>query len=156
LGRDELAAASIPDSRVSRRHLHVALHDGRWSVRDLGSRNGTFVGGKPARAASDLAAPGVRIGHTPLPPARNPGPYVSPGLPPPWGVVMGPAVAAVHQRIALIAESGANLLVHGESGAGKELAAEAFHAATGRKPLVVVNCATIQKELAERVLFGAR
>jgi DNA-binding NtrC family response regulator len=156
LGRDELAAAGIPDGRVSRRHLHVTLDGDRWSVRDLGSRNGTFVDGRQAQGARDLAVPVVRIGHTLILPVRDTGPHVSPGVSFREGIVMGPALAAVHERIALIARSGASLLVHGGSGAGKELATEAFHAATGRKPLVAVNCATIQKELAERVLFGAR
>jgi DNA-binding NtrC family response regulator len=50
------------------------------------------------------------------------------------------------------------LLVTGESGSGKEIAAKAFHGAepTARAPFIAVNCATIPKDLAERLLFGSR
>ena len=50
------------------------------------------------------------------------------------------------------------MLLTGPSGVGKELAAQAYHAATGRPqgPLVAINCATISRDLAESLLFGAR
>jgi transcriptional regulator with PAS, ATPase and Fis domain len=52
------------------------------------------------------------------------------------------------------------LYVLGESGAGKELAARAFHdaryASKGEAPFVAVNCAAIPEGLAERLLFGAK
>ncbi len=157
LGRDELAAMGVPDKRVSRRHLHVELDGGRWSVRDLGSRNGTFVDGEARDEAERLLAPVIRIGRTLILPVGDVRPHLSPGLAVRDGVVMGPALAAAHHRVALVAGSGGSLLIDGGSGSGKELAAQAFHAATGSsRPLVAVNCATIQKELAERVLFGAR
>ena len=70
---------------------------------------------------------------------------------------MGPALHALYERIALVGRTGSSVLIHGGSGSGKELAAAAFHAAgQGERPLVAVNCATIPKELAERMLFGAR
>ncbi len=158
LGRDEASrTAGVPDKRVSRHHLCVALEGGRWTVHDLGSRNGTFVDGHPCDHAADLAAPVIRMGRTLILPVSDTRPHVSPGLAVRDGVVMGPALAAAHRRIVLVARSGGSLLVSGGSGSGKELAAQAFHAATGSsRDLVAVNCATIQKELAERVLFGAR
>jgi DNA-binding NtrC family response regulator len=157
LGRDELAAMGVPDKRVSRRHLRVELAGGRWSVRDLGSRNGTFVDGHPCDHAVDLVEPVIRMGRTLILPVGDIRPHVAPGLAVRDGVVMGPALAAAHRRIVLVAKSGGSLLVNGGSGSGKELAAQAFHAATGSgRALIAVNCATIQRELAERVLFGAR
>ena len=50
------------------------------------------------------------------------------------------------------------LLLTGESGTGKEIAARTFHAAAGKPnaPFSAVNCATIPRELAERLLFGSR
>ncbi|MFC7703631.1 sigma-54 interaction domain-containing protein [Plastorhodobacter daqingensis] len=61
----------------------------------------------------------------------------------------------LRQLIALVARSQAPVLVQGETGAGKELVAEALHMASGRKgPLVSVNCAAIPAELLESELFG--
>ncbi|MDI1446362.1 sigma 54-interacting transcriptional regulator [Polyangium sp. 6x1] len=159
LGRDELAAAAIPDGRVSRRHVRIELDGERWIVRDLGSRNGTFVGGRQVQSARNLSECVVRIGHTVMLPVGDRRPYESRPLVVDARAVMGSSLQMLRERVALIARSGANLLVLGESGAGKELCAEAFHAASApgpSRPFVAVNCATIQKELAERILFGAR
>jgi transcriptional regulator with GAF, ATPase, and Fis domain len=56
------------------------------------------------------------------------------------------------------ARSGDVLLLGGESGAGKEVAARAFHASgpSASGPFVAVNCATLPHGLAESLLFGAR
>jgi pSer/pThr/pTyr-binding forkhead associated (FHA) protein len=44
LGRSTDCAAVLRDHSVSRQHARMELHDGRWSVVDLESRNGLFVG----------------------------------------------------------------------------------------------------------------
>ncbi len=48
------------------------------------------------------------------------------------------------------------LLIEGESGVGKEVIAQAIHAASprARKPLIVVNCGAIPANLVESELFG--
>lgn len=157
LGRDELAAAGLPDGRMSRRHVRVEIAEDGWAVRDLGSRNGTRVDGREIQSARRLGSAVLRVGRTVMLLVGDHRPYESPGIQVHDGVVMGPRMAAFHERIALLARSGTSLLVHGGSGTGKELAANTFHAAGGaERPFVAVNCATIQRELAERILFGAR
>ena len=54
-----------------------------------------------------------------------------------------------------VAESNSTVLIQGETGTGKELAAEAVHAASKKKGhFVPVNCAAIPNELLESELFG--
>jgi DNA-binding NtrC family response regulator len=55
-----------------------------------------------------------------------------------------------------LARTELSLLICGETGTGKELAARAVHAASARadKPFVVLDCTTIPPNLAASVLFG--
>jgi len=46
IGRSEDADLTIPDTKISRLHCRVEHLDGRWTVRDLDSRNGTWIGGR--------------------------------------------------------------------------------------------------------------
>jgi hypothetical protein len=157
LGREELTAAGIDDARVSRSHVLVEREGDRWCVRDLGSRNGTYVHGRPAQVVRH-AAPVIRVGRTLLIATRDCRPFAAPGVVVRGDAILGPTLQAVHARVAATAASRAHLLIQGESGTGKELAARAYHAASGaeQRPFVAVNCATIPRELAERILFGAR
>ena len=67
-----------------------------------------------------------------------------------------PQMAQLKRMINVVGPSGATVLVLGESGAGKELAAAAIHSASERadKPFVAIDCATLQAALFESELFG--
>src|SRR6266545_4210358 len=64
----------------------------------------------------------------------------------------------VFELLQSVAPLDTTLLVHGETGVGKELLARAVHFASGRrdKPFIAVNCAAIPAELFESELFGFR
>lgn len=75
-----------------------------------------------------------------------------------FGEILGrsPALERVLHQVAMVAPTGANVLILGESGTGKELVARAIHQRSGRanKPLVKVNCGSIPRELFESEFFG--
>jgi len=66
------------------------------------------------------------------------------------------AMQALFSEILLAASSDANVLITGETGAGKELAAQAIHDNSGRakKPYLQVHCAALPENLLEAELFG--
>jgi DNA-binding NtrC family response regulator len=67
-----------------------------------------------------------------------------------------PAMVAVYKLIAQAARTDATVLITGETGAGKELAARAIHqfSARANKPFIAVNCAGLTDTLLESELFG--
>jgi two-component system NtrC family response regulator len=66
------------------------------------------------------------------------------------------AVKQIRFLIDKVAPTDVPVLITGESGSGKEVAATAIQARSRRadKPYVIKNCATLQKELARSELFG--
>jgi PAS domain S-box-containing protein len=62
----------------------------------------------------------------------------------------------VYDRIQLAAKSDATVLVHGDTGTGKELAANAIHMNSSRrdKPFIKLNCSALSESLLESELFG--
>jgi DNA-binding NtrC family response regulator len=67
-----------------------------------------------------------------------------------------PAIRAVVRQVEKIAPSDAPVLIQGETGSGKELAARAVHHASARRggPFVAVNCGAFPDGLIETELFG--
>lgn len=67
-----------------------------------------------------------------------------------------PVMRDLYGRIHKVAPTDATILVHGETGTGKELVARALHEESRRrcKPLISVNCAAIPETLIEAELFG--
>ena len=66
------------------------------------------------------------------------------------------AMEGVLHDVERVAETGATVLIHGETGTGKELIARAVHNASLRRerPLIKVNCAAIPATLIESEFFG--
>jgi two-component system response regulator GlrR len=71
-------------------------------------------------------------------------------------VTRSPVMEDLLAQARLVAESDASVLIHGQSGTGKELLARAVHKASPRHegPFVAVNCSAIPESLMESELFG--
>lgn len=54
LGRDPAAEVFLDDTAVSRRHARITVRGTQATLEDLGSKNGTFLGGKPVTAPALL------------------------------------------------------------------------------------------------------
>ena len=150
----------LTDTTVSRYHLELQVRREGLAVRDLDSTNGTRWGGARVQAIT-LTEPGrLRLGkHTELAveaedvPAAL-GAYAGDR----FGDVIGaaPPMRALFALLARVAPSDATVLLEGETGTGKEAIAEAIHRHGGRSsgPFVVVDCASIPRELIASELFG--
>jgi formate hydrogenlyase transcriptional activator len=79
-----------------------------------------------------------------------------PGFGLPRIVGNSPALDRVLAMVRVVAPTDATVLIHGETGTGKELIAEAIHKYSDRAtaPFVKVNCAAIPASLLESELFG--
>ena len=149
----------IADPTVSRYHFSITWDDIGPRLRDLDSTNGTFVDG--FRVLDLYLTPGAVIlaGRAQLE-LRDGGREVDEPLfhDDRFGPLVGRSVAmrrlfAVLDRVA---QSDATVLVEGETGTGKELAARAIHERSRRRggPFVVVDCASMPPTTLHSELFG--
>jgi DNA-binding NtrC family response regulator len=148
----------VDDDRVSRRHTQIDLKGDGVHLRDLGSRNGTYVDGDRIVDVTYAKVPTIlRLGKTLFLFSDDLRLFFDGRVDVNASEVVGPTLRKVRSEIARAGMSGDSLLLTGPSGSGKELAARAFHAASGAKgPFIAVNCATIATGVAERLLFGNR
>jgi formate hydrogenlyase transcriptional activator len=74
------------------------------------------------------------------------------------GEIIGcaPALQEALRKVAAVAATDSTVLIHGETGTGKELIAQALHAQSTRrdKPMIKLNCSAISAGLVESELFG--
>jgi DNA-binding NtrC family response regulator len=148
----------LDDAEVSGAHCEVRAGAEGLLLRDLGSKNGTFVGGLRVREAWLTSACTIRLGSSAVdfePLGREHAEIAS-------GERFGPLIGAtaamrrVFRILAEVAPTEISVLVKGETGTGKELAAVAIHEASPRAggPFAVLDCGAIPASLAESALFG--
>jgi len=75
---------------------------------------------------------------------------------PPMLVGLSQAVKDIRYLVEKVAPTEVPVLITGDSGVGKDVVAHAIHSASRRadKPLIIKNCATLQKDLSRSELFG--
>jgi DNA-binding NtrC family response regulator len=158
VGRNEQCDLVLADEKVSAVHMEVVATSDGVRVRDLGSRNGTFLGAHRIVEAylseeATLACGDTRLSFSPSKPEQVPMSRAKA-----FGPMVGrsPQMRALFERLRILAKADLTLLVLGETGTGKELVAQAIHHASPRahEPFVVVDCGAIPPSLAESILFG--
>ncbi|HQY62679.1 MAG: sigma 54-interacting transcriptional regulator [Myxococcales bacterium] len=158
IGRNEACDLVLDDKRVSAVHVELIATERGVRVRDLGSRNGTFLGDTRVGEVYLLKPTVFSVGEsvlefTPSTPETVEIPEVAA-----FGPLVGSSAGmrAVFERCRKAAPTELTVLILGETGCGKELVAQAIHQASTRahKPFVVVDCGSIPPSLAESALFG--
>jgi len=149
----------LHDPSVSRHHCVLEVGAEGVLLRDLGSTNGTTLGG--SRIITAFASPGavIGVGQSLLSFERTHRHLEEPlSDEPQFGEVLGQSVAMrrLFAQAKQIANSDATVLIEGETGTGKGLLASAIHEASLRKdgPFVIVDCGAIPATLIESELFG--
>src|SRR5262245_23636518 len=197
LGRDPGSQLNIPDHLMSRRHCTLEMNAGCFTLRDVGSSNGTYVNGIPVRERLLAHGDRIRAGDsvllflhqaepdregTPLDPTGPAFDELTERVPRPAadesrsgdldseGAIVAEVLSgrvalqahdmvgdsapmrAVYERICKAAPSDCTVLICGETGTGKELAARAIHqnSPRARHPFVAVNCRVLTESLLER------
>ena len=149
----------LSDRTVSKHHVQIEEHPDGYLVRDLGSRNGSFMNG--ARIREAFFAPGstVQLGNTVLrfePPAEKASLSVSARSA--FGEIQGagPKIREVFGLLEKVAPSDLSVLILGETGTGKEVVARSIHQESRRRarPFVVFDCSAVSRELIDSALFG--
>jgi transcriptional regulator with PAS, ATPase and Fis domain len=156
IGSDATAQVSLSDPHVSRRHAEIVSANGSVILRDLQSRNGTYVDGIAVKEVILQGPATIRIGGTTLRfeteaqrPATGPKRF---------GDAVGPSteMQGVFEILERLAPSDLTITILGETGVGKDVLACAVHDASSRRdgPFIVFDCGAATPTLIESALFG--
>ncbi len=170
IGRARDAHLQLQDHAASRRHARLCCGPGSYALCDLGSHNGTWVNGERLCGPRVLASrDAITIcdatlffyrdasegaGPSPVSAANEAAPTVQVG-----GrtvVIADPAMSGIFSLLRRLARSDLSVLLCGETGTGKEIAAAALHDGSrrGTERLLTLNCAALAESMAEGELFG--
>jgi DNA-binding NtrC family response regulator len=171
VGSDPTCGIVIDDPHVSRKHAEISRTGEGVLLRDLGSRNGTFVGRIAVKEVTLTSGAEIRLGTTLMrfelggeqgrlgrlarAPIRDEEIAHVPGR---FGRAVGSS-AAMRRLFALLARlapTELTLTLIGETGTGKDVLARAVHDASRRadEPFVVFDCGAVAPSLIESELFG--
>jgi DNA-binding NtrC family response regulator len=158
VGRAEGADIRLADPTVSQ--FHAELHSGfdRITVVDLGSTNGTRVGDTLLERGAVPSGAMVTVGSSVLRVELASALRTEASRSMSFGSLVGTS-APMRELFAVLerlARTDLGVLLEGETGTGKEVAARAIHEKSRRAsgPFVALDCTTIPPTLAESVLFG--
>ncbi len=131
IGRELLQATS--DDRISRQHARVVWKDKRYSVTDLGSRNGTYVGGHALVDREVTVTPPsvVRTGRTVSVLLEDIRKFEGSTIENRHDAIIGASTHALWAQMEQAARASKNLLIIGEPGSGKGRMARGYAGVRG-------------------------
>ena len=166
LGTDSLRIGSAPDCElvlrdptVSTRHAEIAVTRSGYLIRDLHSKNGVLIGRVPIERAYLVDGLRIELGETVITVhATGDRHSIALSAPGRFGemVVFSLRMRAMAAELERLARSETTILLEGETGTGKEVAARAVHTASTRSggPFVVLDCGAFPHGLLAAELFG--
>lgn len=168
IGRSPGCDLVLDSPYVSSQHAEIFTKDGNSILRDLHSRNGTYI--NDLKITEKLLPPAgtIRFGRygltyqiefpTTAPEIEG---YPLPGLKSDSSgkMIVGksPVLKSLINTLKKFAPTDHSVLLLGETGAGKDLLAHFIHAENEKRrngPFVIVNCAALPPSLADSQLFG--
>jgi two-component system response regulator GlrR len=158
VGGDPEAGLRLSDPTVSQRHLELQPRADGVRVKDLRSKNGTFIAGARIDEAIVEGETSITVGTTRLfisvdDDAVEVGPAEAR-----FGDAIGksPVMQKLFALLARVAPTDSTVVLLGETGTGKDVLARAIHAHSARRarPFVVLDCASVAPSLVESELFG--
>jgi pSer/pThr/pTyr-binding forkhead associated (FHA) protein len=170
VGRDLPSDICIPDPELSRKHAQFTLLDNEVVVQDLGSKNGTHIADRRIARDTIPVSGEVMLGRKTFARITAFGMVVdtaavcTPAAT--WNesvaplddnaLIFGKKMQELLANIDRIAKSDFSVLLHGETGTGKEVIAAQIHERGPRRQKVfkAVNCGAIHENLIESELFG--
>lgn len=148
----------LEDPFISTRHATVRLARDGVVVEDLGSKNGTWVDGVTVERAWARMGAIIRFGRVSVRVVAGPLAPLVAREELPEGPVVGNSASfrEVLRMLERAARVRSPVLLRGETGTGKEMAARVVHRGSERRnhPFVAINCGAIPEALAESELFG--
>ena len=159
IGTDSGSGFCLTDPTVSRRHAEISRTSEGFLLQDVGSTNGTFINGVRVDRAYLRDGTTITLGKSEIGFRLNEETFVpSPSRTTCFGEMIGrgKSMREIFSLLERLSGSDVTVLLQGETGTGKELAARGLHAYGPRSsmPFVVFNCAAVPSELMESELFG--
>ncbi len=158
VGAHTSADVTVADPSVTALHCSLDVVDGQVHLRDLGSKNGTWLGRVQVREVILEPGTSFEVGGARIILVDTAERDVPVSLSPSFGRLFGRG-ETMGKLIALLARLAAvdvDVLVRGETGTGKELVARSLHEESPRAggPFVVLDCTGLNPSFVEGVLFG--
>jgi DNA-binding NtrC family response regulator len=159
MGSAEENDVVVRDMRTSRYHCQIVREPDGYVIKDLGSKNGTYVGKVRVKEAYLKSGCTISLGGVE---ARfhvlGEKVEIAPSSRDCFGPVIGTSrrMREVFSILERIAPTNSTVVLEGETGTGKEMVARAIHQKSQRAsgPFVVFDCSAVPRELIESELFG--